>query len=109
MTLDAAGLRAAAEAGEVGARLRLGADCLGRAKFEEAADWFRLASAQGNTEAMNALATLHLNGLGTERSPQRAVELLTRAADAGLREAHYNLSSIFYNGFGASRDDALAQ
>ena len=93
----------------MGARLRLGADYLGRAKFEEAAEWFRLAAAQGSAEAMNALATLHLNGLGTERSPRRAIELLTQAAGTGLREARYNLSGILYNGFGTTADEALAQ
>jgi len=108
VTLDTAELRAAAQAGDVGARVRLGADCLGRGKFEEAADWFRLASAQGSAEAMNALATLHLNGLGTEQSPPQAIGLLTQAAEKGLREAHYNLSSILYNGFGTACDDALA-
>ncbi|HEY1774448.1 MAG TPA: 2OG-Fe(II) oxygenase [Gammaproteobacteria bacterium] len=109
MTSDPAGLRAAAEAGDAGARVRLGTDCLVKARFDEAAEWFHLAAAQGSAEAMNSLATLHLNGLGTEQSPRQACTLFTQAAEQGLREAHYNLSSLLYNGLGTSRDETLAQ
>jgi hypothetical protein len=103
------GLRAAAQAGDVSARVQLGADCINRAKFDEAVDWFRLAADQGNAEALNALATLHLNGLGTEQSPHRAFALFTQAAEQGLREAHYNLSNLLYNGLGTVRDETLGQ
>jgi prolyl 4-hydroxylase len=102
-------LRAAAEAGDASARVRLGADCLGRARFDEAVEWFSLAASQGSAEAMNSLATLHLNGLGTDRSPRQAFALFTQAAEQGLREAHYNLSSLLYNGLGTARDETLAQ
>jgi prolyl 4-hydroxylase len=109
MTPDPSGLRAAAEAGDANARMRLGADCLGQGRFDEAADWFRLAAAQGSAEAMNSLATLQLNGLGTEQSPRQAFALFTQAAELGLREAHYNLSSLLYNGLGTDPDELLAQ
>jgi prolyl 4-hydroxylase len=109
MTSGPAELRAAAEAGDAVARVRLGADCLGQARFGEAADWFRLAAAQGSAEAMNSLATLQLNGLGIEQSPRQAFALFTQAAETGLREAHYNLSSLLYNGLGTAPDEMLAQ
>ena len=109
MTPDARDLRAAAEAGDAGARVRLGAEALSQARFAEAADWFRLAAAQGSAEARNSLATLHLNGLGTEQSPRQAFALFTQAAEQGLKEAQYNLSSLLYNGLGTAPDDALAQ
>lgn len=104
-----ADLHTAARAGDMAARVQLGADCLNRARFDEAAEWFRLAAAQGSAEAMNALGTLHLNGLGTAQSPREALALFIRAAEQGLREAHYNLSNLLYNGLGTAADERLAQ
>lgn len=103
------GLSVAARAGNLDAQLRLGADCFGRAKFDEAAEWFRLAAEQGSAEAQNSLGTLHLNGIGVEPSSQRAFTLFSQAAHAGLREAHYNLSNLLYNSLGATLDEPRAR
>lgn len=100
---------AAARAGNPDAQLRMGVDCFGRARFEEAAEWFRLAAEQGSVDAQNSLATLHLNGIGVESSPHRAFALFSQAAEAGLREAHYNLSNLLYNGLGTPRDEPRAR
>ena len=103
------GLSAAARAGNLDAQLRMGVECFGRAKFDEAAGWFRLAAEQGSAEAQNSLATLHLNGIGVEASPPRAFALFNQAAELGLREAHYNLSNLLYNGLGVPRDEPRAR
>src|SRR5215469_3146549 len=100
MGLGQDGILAAARGGNVDAQLRMGADCFGRAKFNEAAEWFRLAAEQDSAEAQNALATLHLNGMGVAQDTRGAFGLFERAAASGLREAHYNLSILLFNGVG---------
>ncbi len=49
-----------------------------------------LASA-GDAVAQNDLAVLHMRGIGVERDPLRAAELLNKAAAAGLPRAQMNL------------------
>lgn len=104
-----ANLQAAARAGDLQARLHLGADCFRRSKFDEAAQWFQLAAEQGSADAQNSLGTLYLNGIGIESSPSQAFGWFSRAAESGLREAHYNLGNLFYNGLGTARDEIQAR
>jgi len=102
------GLLTAAQAGNLDAQLRMGADCFRRAKFNEAAEWFRLAAGQGSAEAQNSLATLRLNGMGVAQDTHAAFSFFESAALAGLREAHYNLSILYFNGIGVRRDTPRA-
>jgi TPR repeat protein len=63
----------------------------------------------GDAEAQNLLGVMSLNGMGQAADPRRAVELFSAAAGAGLKEGHYNLSNVLYNGLGGRQDATGAQ
>ena len=68
-----------------------------------------LAQAADDPEAQNLLGVMCLNGIGIAQEPKRAAGLFERAAGRGLKEAHYNLCNLLYNGLGIARDEAQAQ
>ncbi len=57
-------------------------------------------SKEGNGEALALLAVFYENGLGVPRDPDRAVDLLTRAAESGLAFAQHDLGLRYYQGEG---------
>lgn len=71
--------------------------------------WYRRAAENGNAEAMNALAVHHGQGWKhLEEDPDRAVELLRRASEAGYGKASYNLYALQRNrGHGEQARDML--
>lgn len=63
----------------------------------------------GDSEAQNLLGLIYLNAMGVKRDPHRAAELFAEAAQAGLKEGHYNYSNLLYNGIGVKRDASRGQ
>ena len=68
-----------------------------------------LATATGDPEAQNLLGVMCLNGMGVAQDPRRAAQLFGEAAERGLKEGHYNLCNLLYNGLGTTRDETRAQ
>lgn len=58
--------------------------------------------------AVTRLAWLYESGLGVERDLARAAELFQLAANAGIAEAQYALSVMYYTGQGRPLDQVLA-
>jgi len=58
----------------------------------------------GNPVVLSAVAQLHLEGLGVDRSPELAVDLLRQAADAGLPEGKLRMGNVYLQGIGVERD-----
>ena len=55
-------------------------------------------SKEGNGEALALLSVFYKNGLGVTRDPDRAIDLLTRAAESGLAFAQHDLGLRYYQG-----------
>ncbi|WP_051089705.1 tetratricopeptide repeat protein [Amorphus coralli] len=101
-----------AEAGEPTAQTLMGVlmedgRAIGR-DYAAAADWFRLASDQGDTAASYRLALLYLAGDGVEQDKAEAAKLFRMAADAGNPDAAYNLAILTLEGSGGLERDAQA-
>jgi hypothetical protein len=74
---------------------------------DQEADLARLA-AQGDTRSMLGLAYMRLNPDAGGFDPAAAVDLLTRAADAGSPEAQFELAKLYEQGLGVEPDPARA-
>jgi len=59
--------------------------------YEEAAAWFHVAAAKGNTEAQMYLHSFYLEGTGVKKSLEDAVRWCREAADQGSREGKQGL------------------
>jgi len=107
-----AALRPAAKAGHAAAQTLL-AFILDKADFpEEAVRLYRDAAAQGDTEAMAALAGMQLTGRGVAKDEKQALAGFSKAADLGhelsirvVADAYLNASMGLRPG---QRDDKLA-
>lgn len=92
-------LRKAALAGDVEAAVVL-ADMNGQgnedipSNFTEAARWYALAAEKGHVTATRALGLLYLKGMGIPQSVEKAIQLLSNAAEKGDVVAILNLSEI---------------
>lgn len=64
---------------------------------EEIVKLYTQAADLGYAPAQNSLGTCYLNGIGVEKSVEKALEWYKRAADQGLSEAQYNLACCFKN------------
>lgn len=71
------------------------------------AAWGR-AAARGNTDAMTAIADLHLRGHGARLDAAAAVSWYRRAAERGDAVAQLNLGDLLSQGIGAPRDVVAA-
>lgn len=60
--------------------------------------YFSKAAEMGHPYARNAVATAFLNGRGVEKNEQRGQKLLLEAANAGSKEASYNLGLFYKTG-----------
>ncbi len=103
----------AAEAGVAEAQVALGAILTDGAPGVEpdpyqGARWYRMAAAQGNTDAAFELGWAFENGLGVPRDPITAARWYNRAIDAGSTNALNNLGYLYANGTGVPRDEARA-
>lgn len=74
---------------------------------EQEAQLAKLAEG-GDTRSMLGLGYMSLNPAEGRFDPQEAVELFTRAADAGSPEAQFELAKLYEKGLGVARDEALA-
>lgn len=62
----------------------------------------------GDTRSMLGLAYMRLNPEEKRFDPSEAVELLTRAAEAGSPEAQFELAKLYEKGLGVDQDEARA-
>jgi hypothetical protein len=62
----------------------------------------------GDTRSMLGLAYMRLNPDADRFDPAEAVDLLTRAADAGSPEAQFELAKLYEGGIGVKQDDGRA-
>lgn len=78
-------LRQAAEQGNAGAQMFLGASYeqgwMGRKNFKQALKWFRKAAAQDDTDSENALGQMYENGEGVKQNYEVAAQLYREAAE----------------------------
>ena len=80
-----------------------------RRDYAAAADWFRLAAAQGDVGASYRLALLSLSGEAGEKDEEEAARLFRVAAEAGNEDAAYNLAIMTLQGSGGlTRNSAEA-
>jgi TPR repeat protein len=70
------------------------------ANYTEAARWFDRAVALGYSDADFYLGYMNLQGLGMQRNPYRAVQLLQRAYKAGDLQANFLLATMYERGEG---------
>jgi TPR repeat protein len=61
---------------------------------DAAADWYRCAADAGSPDAMLALGIMHSEGRGVLQSEALALQWYTRAAQAGLSAAQFNLGYL---------------
>ena len=69
-----------------------------RQSYGLAARWYTLAAKQGVAAALYNLAFLHFRGLGVDRDPVRAVQLLEQAAEHGMTDAAWALYRQYSGG-----------
>jgi TPR repeat protein len=65
-------------------------------------------SSQGNADAMMVLGERMIQGEGIEKAPEEGLKLLQQAAEAGKKQAWYDLGVIFANGVAGQTDMAKA-
>ena len=69
-----------------------------------AADWYQKAAAQNYAPALNNLARLYADGRGVQQDVPKAIELWSRAAEAGIVTARFNLGLQYAGGSGVPKD-----
>ncbi len=62
----------------------------------------------GETDAQNKLCVMYLDGEGTQKNENLALQWCWLAANQGHAAAQYNLSIMYINGYGLKRDDKEA-
>jgi uncharacterized protein len=109
-------LREAAQKGDVKAQVKLGklyefpdvSFPTHGPNYGEAMKWFRKALAQGSSEAMDEIGTMHQQGWGVQRDPGEAVTWYRKAAQTGDAEGQWNLGLAYEAGSGVKKDDVQA-
>jgi TPR repeat protein len=107
-------VRAQAERGEAQAQFQLGSlylsgSLVGVARDEvEAANWFRKAADQNQTDAQSCLGFCYLNGQGVPKDPVEGVRWLRKAAEQNQSDAQNNLGLCYANGQGVAKDEVEA-
>jgi TPR repeat protein len=93
-------LMQAAQAGDAEAQHRLAQHCAQgqTASLVDALRWWEASAAQGYAPAQAALGLQWLSGRHLERSPAKAVEWLTLAAEQDDARAQWNLGSLYASG-----------
>ncbi len=103
-------LRAQAQAGDQKDQVNLGVALL-TAKppnIQEALEWFRKASAQGNGIAATNIGEMYANGLGVPKNQVEAAKWYRIGADRGNSSAQNQLGRFYENGLGVPQDFAEA-
>jgi uncharacterized protein len=67
-----------------------------------------LAISEGHVEAMHALATWYIFGVGVRKNYKKGLALEQKAAEGGIAEAAFNLAVSYETGKGVRRDPAVA-
>ena len=76
--------------------------------FEEAAKWYRLATAQGDPLAEYNLAFMYEHGNGVAQDYRTALDLYRKSAEQGNPMAQVNIAVLYKNGNGVAQDYAEA-
>ena len=76
--------------------------------YAEAAQWYRQAAEQGNTEAQCVLGRFYYMGYGVNKDYAEAVKWYRQAAEQGDTIAQFQLGNCYYNGHGVDEDCAEA-
>jgi hypothetical protein len=72
--------------------------------------YYKLASDQGNVDAMNNIGSLYFNKLfGEEKNYEKTLEWIQKAANNGSAEAMNSLGNFYYNGGGLPKNLELAK
>lgn len=106
-------LQSSAKRGNAGAQYQLAA-CLATGEgmdrnLEEAAHWYRLASAQKHPEAQYNLGFMYLLGEGVRKNLRQALKLIEQAVKCGSADAAMLLADIYFRGqYGVKKDSVLA-
>lgn len=88
--------------------LELGIFQLNRGEFNAAIAEFEPLLAEQYAPAQYQMATMHLNGWGVKKDPQKAFELLTLAAAQNYPDALFALSIMYTEGEIVKKDDKTA-
>lgn len=75
-----------------------------KADPSKAANIYTCLSKIGNTEAMNELGKMYLNGDGIDKNPNRAMTLFSKSALKGNVRAMCNLALMYQKGIGVNTD-----
>ena len=67
-------------------------------------DQLKTLAAGGNADAMLALGERLLQSDGTEKNPEEGLKWLQQAAEAGRKDAWYDLGVVYANGFAGAPD-----
>lgn len=77
--------------------------------YRKAARLFNRGARRGDAEAINNLATLHLQGLGVEVDPVKSMALYRQAVSLGHSGAAANVAYMYEHGVGVHQDVARAR
>lgn len=81
-----------------------GVDAWRRQDYAAAAREWSVAVLSGDTNAMNNLAYLYFNGMGTERRIDDAIALWRLASYSGNSESQWHLGYAYQEGIGVEKD-----
>ena len=65
--------------------------------YDQAAEWFKKASAKGCTRSLNNLGICYEFGHGVQRDLDQAFNLYKEAAEKGYHEGMLNLACTYFN------------
>jgi TPR repeat protein len=91
-------LRKAADAGHAEAQVVLASILDSAESDEEAVAYYRKAAAAGNLDGMYGLGTMLGSGEGAKKDVKEAKILITRAAEAGHKQAIRSLAQVYLRG-----------
>ena len=74
----------------------------------EAAKWYRLASEQGHTKAIQHLAMMNVAGMGIEKNEDEAARLFRKGAELGNADCIWGLGKCYLKGRGVKVDSVIA-
>jgi localization factor PodJL len=105
------GMDAPAQSGASGSAALTGADesALAAIPEEVGSLSLRQAAAQGNPQALFAIAARYTEGTGVTPDLQKAAQYYEKASQAGLAPAQYRLGSLYEKGRGVERDLVAAR
>ena len=76
--------------------------------YAKAAEWYRKAASNGDSEAQCILGRMYQQGEGVGQDYAQAVRWYQKSAEQGNSEAEYTLGSMYQQGEGVRQDESLA-